>query len=502
MGEAILVVEDMVDSLKVTASALRSAGYRVTIASTAEQAWSTLRTLQPDLVLVDFMLPGMSGLELATQIRQEKRLRKTRVVAFTACNNPDDESRAREAGCQGYIKKPIDLRSLVAQVRGYLDNGTVVPVSVTEPDPAVTEAEAEEDEENLPVPESDLAPLRESFLKAGRGLSRQMLTSLDNGQFDSAKVGRTVHQWIDTARQLGFPNIAGRAREVETALGKPAEDARLRGPLTSLARAFANPAEDGSTAASHSLVRALIGKRVALIGLDRDAADLVCGAMEQVGAKARIFEATQSPFTDTVSVCHVVLVHVRPANQHCHWLVAGTPLLPPLPTIFYGAAEHVLSLKPAVQAHATGLLLEGCLPDEVLMRLRLAVSYPPVARPRTAAEEPGELVIAYGDSANREQFEARMKEHGLRYRLAGNGPETILLLRDLRPPVAVLNVNMDGIEALATIRAENMPVRTILLGSQSCDDDILRGFSLGAEDYLIQPFSPLELVTRLKRLLG
>jgi DNA-binding response OmpR family regulator len=95
-----------------------------------------------------------------------------------------------------------------------------------------------------------------------------------------------------------------------------------------------------------------------------------------------------------------------------------------------------------------------------------------------------------------------MKEYGLRCRLAGNGPETILLLRHLQPRAAVVDINLDGIEALATIRAEAMPVRTVFITSQSLEDEILRGFSLGAEDYLVQPFGPLELIARVRRLLG
>jgi DNA-binding response OmpR family regulator len=111
-------------------------------------------------------------------------------------------------------------------------------------------------------------------------------------------------------------------------------------------------------------------------------------------------------------------------------------------------------------------------------------------------------VIAYGDAASRALLEAKMKEYGLRCRVAANGPETILLLRHLRPPAAVVDVSLDGFEALAAIRAEAMPVRTVFVTAQSHEDEILRGFSLGAEDYLVQPFSPVELIARLKRLLG
>jgi DNA-binding response OmpR family regulator len=86
--------------------------------------------------------------------------------------------------------------------------------------------------------------------------------------------------------------------------------------------------------------------------------------------------------------------------------------------------------------------------------------------------------------------------------MANSGPDTILLLRGVQPPVAVVDVNMDGLEVLALIRAESLPVRTIFLTTQSQENEILRGFSLGAEDYLLQPYSPVELVARLKRLLG
>jgi len=107
-GETILIVEDVPESLKFTAGVLRSAGYRVSIASTAEQALSTLRFLKPELILVDFVLPGMNGLELTARIKQDARLRSAVVVALTGCAMPGDEIKARQAGCDGYLTKPIE----------------------------------------------------------------------------------------------------------------------------------------------------------------------------------------------------------------------------------------------------------------------------------------------------------------------------------------------------------------------------------------------------------
>jgi DNA-binding response OmpR family regulator len=78
----------------------------------------------------------------------------------------------------------------------------------------------------------------------------------------------------------------------------------------------------------------------------------------------------------------------------------------------------------------------------------------------------------------------------------------MVLVRHLQPPVAVVDVDMDGFKALAAIRAESMPVRTMFLTFKQHEEEILRGFSLGAEDYLVQPFSPVELAARLKRLLS
>jgi CheY-like chemotaxis protein len=257
-----------------------------------------------------------------------------------------------------------------------------------------------------------------------------------------------------------------------------------------------------SRSTSQWLARALDGKRVALIGLNGEAADLMCGALQQVGARARLFEAEQSPYTETVSMCHLVLVHVRSGSMACRWLVADTPALPALPTVFFGALEDLLSLDSKILARARGLLTDGSLPEEALMRIRLAVTQTPSTRARVAAVDAGEVVIACGDESSQPVLQAKMAEHGLRCRLAANGPETIILLRHVRPPVAVVDVNLDGLEALAAIRAEAMPVRTILLASESQEDEILRGFSLGAEDYMVPPSSPLELVARIKRLLG
>jgi len=60
---------------------------------------------------------------------------------------------------------------------------------------------------------------------------------------------------------------------------------------------------------------------------------------------------------------------------------------------------------------------------------------------------------------------------------------------------------MDGYQVLAAIRAESLPLRVVLLTARQQENDVIRGFALGADDYVVKPFSPLELAARLKRLL-
>src|SRR5207237_535818 len=93
---------------------------------------------------------------------------------------------------------------------------------------------------------------------------------------------------------------------------------------------------------------------------------------------------------------------------------------------------------------------------------------------------------------------------GMDVRPASSGSEALRLIREVSPHAAVLDVNMpgmDGFEVLAAIRKEGLPVRVVMLTARQHEKDVLRGFELGADDYVVKPFNPLELVARLKRLL-
>jgi DNA-binding response OmpR family regulator len=85
-----------------------------------------------------------------------------------------------------------------------------------------------------------------------------------------------------------------------------------------------------------------------------------------------------------------------------------------------------------------------------------------------------------------------------------SGPEAWAAIRREPPAAAVLDVNMpdmDGYELLSAIRGAKLAIPVLLLTARQGEKDVIRAFSLGADDYMVKPFSPLELAARLKRLL-
>jgi CheY-like chemotaxis protein len=120
-GETILVVDDAPLNLKLTDIILRKEGYRVVTASDAEQALAILNSLHPDLILIDIQLPGMDGLELSRRLKGNTRTRDIVLVALTACAMKGDDQRAFEAGCDGYITKPVNTVALGSRIRWHLE---------------------------------------------------------------------------------------------------------------------------------------------------------------------------------------------------------------------------------------------------------------------------------------------------------------------------------------------------------------------------------------------
>jgi CheY-like chemotaxis protein len=119
--KSILVVDDNPENLKLVMMILASTGYALTTASDAVEALRFVEQSAPDLILLDLQLPGMDGLELTRRLRSRIETQTIPIVAVTAYAMKGDELKARNAGCNGYMVKPIDKRTLRALVKSYLD---------------------------------------------------------------------------------------------------------------------------------------------------------------------------------------------------------------------------------------------------------------------------------------------------------------------------------------------------------------------------------------------
>ena len=120
-NELILIVEDNEKNLKLARDVLRFHGFRTIEATDGESAITMAAEQLPALVLMDIQLPGIDGIAAMKRIRADERTKHIPTVALTASVMTGDRERFNEAGFDGFIAKPIDVKTFPATVRTYLD---------------------------------------------------------------------------------------------------------------------------------------------------------------------------------------------------------------------------------------------------------------------------------------------------------------------------------------------------------------------------------------------
>ena len=119
-SETVLIVDDNLANLKLARVVLAGEGYDVHTAYDAEEAVRAIASCRPRLILMDIQLPGMDGLELTRRLKSSPEHRHIVIVALTAYAMKGDEEKAKAAGCDGYVTKPIDPETLPTIVASYL----------------------------------------------------------------------------------------------------------------------------------------------------------------------------------------------------------------------------------------------------------------------------------------------------------------------------------------------------------------------------------------------
>jgi DNA-binding response OmpR family regulator len=120
MSWRVLIAEDEESILASLEFLMRQCGYETRLARDGHDAVGCLAEFQPDLVLLDIMLPGRSGFDVCRHIRADERLGDTRVLMLTAKGGAGDEAEGLAAGADDYLSKPFSTRELVRRARELL----------------------------------------------------------------------------------------------------------------------------------------------------------------------------------------------------------------------------------------------------------------------------------------------------------------------------------------------------------------------------------------------
>ncbi|MGM0535276.1 MAG: phosphate regulon transcriptional regulator PhoB [Pseudomonadota bacterium] len=130
-AKTVLIVDDEAPIREMIAVALEMADYRVLEADNAQDAHAMVVDHQPDLVLLDWMMPGTSGIELARRLKREESTAELPIIMLTAKGEEDNKIQGLEAGADDYITKPFSPRELVARLKAVLRRAT--PRGVEDP---------------------------------------------------------------------------------------------------------------------------------------------------------------------------------------------------------------------------------------------------------------------------------------------------------------------------------------------------------------------------------
>jgi two-component system cell cycle response regulator DivK len=197
-NENILIVDDNRMNVKLIRLLLFNEGYQVRSAQSAGEALEALCSFLPDAVLMDIQLPGINGLQLTRLMRQDWRTREIPIVAVSANAMRQNIQEAYDAGCDGYITKPIDTRTFVRSLRDHL----------TRIAGGGSHASAE-------APHDDaFASLRSAFATDCRSNLERLLDD-PRACLDREDVCDVLHRCAGMAGTFGHPHVTAAARQLE-----------------------------------------------------------------------------------------------------------------------------------------------------------------------------------------------------------------------------------------------------------------------------------------------
>jgi two-component system phosphate regulon response regulator PhoB len=231
MIQTVLVVDDERDIVELLRYNLSQAGFRVLTAAEGRQALETARRDKPDLVVLDLMLPGVPGTEVARLLRQDEKTRQIPILMLTARGEEMDRVVGFELGADDYVVKPFSPRELVLRIQAILrrevsdgERPMVFRSLVIDPGAHLVRIQGRE----LTLTTTEFRLLHRMAQRPGRAFSRDQLLSevwgyggeVETRTVDThvkrlrAKMGE-LGEWIQTVRGIGYRFRPGAAETAE-----------------------------------------------------------------------------------------------------------------------------------------------------------------------------------------------------------------------------------------------------------------------------------------------
>jgi two-component system cell cycle response regulator DivK len=494
-GESILIIDDSPLNLKLARILLESQGYVIGTAKEGNEALSMVSTFKPRLILMDVQMPGIDGLEVTRRIKANPNTRDIIVVALTSYAMKGDREKARSAGCDGYITKPFDSQKLLLQIRQYLDTANGAPVEEVHP---LGAAESQ----------SLLEDLAREFVAEGEKQSRRLRDEVKTGLDVKAAKG-LAHRWAGTGGTLGFPEISQAAFEIENLLeNSPSNVELLETRFRELVKLFANSLKSSQHVVSvpAGIAEVLSGRRVELISFEKKEASRMQQFLQAAGASCHFIDAYGIDRSASGPV-DIDIVNV-PGSHSASGVQFGMLPATETPVLLIGPPDLLLQTQLDAQNCLHDFLSEPYAPEEILVRCCQLISRSRNRKgkvPGGREEGPARVLIADDDPTVTALVRTTIQGHGMECLAAAHAGDVVRMAAEFKPDVIVLDVNMpqmDGFEVLASIKNDDRTkeIAVVMLTARQQESDIMKGFGLGAADYIVKPFSPMELVARIRRL--
>jgi len=399
-----------------------------------------------------------------------------------------DEELAKKMGANSIVSSTVSLEEIAPAVTRALAGGAQVPREI-----------------GL----DGLASICENFLAEGVQQSVLLVQSYATS-LDLNAARQVVHRWAGTAGTLGFPMISQIAFEIESVLRKPEpHKAALEGLLRDLAALFDRALRIHRRAAlpewGHGLLQR---RRIGLIGFAARDAERIIRVLQEAGATALAIDEADLDGTalspDKIVSSEMVIVNAALKEVAASLKGSGAPVL-------LAGGDEVLregTFDGGKNIH--DLLVEPWTAEEIVIRCQRLLSAAgsvvaggPVAP--VDSKVPIQVLIVDDDPTIVAIVRSTFEGHGMECRTANHGGNVVQLAEERLPDVIVLDVNlpqMDGFQVLAALRANTITQNCgiVILTARQQETDIMKSFGLGVDDYVVKPFSPMELVARVRRL--